>query len=408
MTRVRGTATVRAIGSLVARLVGVLLLLYATLGSAPPTTPESSDASNWDVFARNGCATCHRVRGIGEGTVGPDLGRIEGGSGFVDIAAAMWNHVPEMRARMREHNVPWPRFTPQEFSNLIEFLFTAQIHEIARDPVRGQRVFATRGCERCHAPGDSGDRSAPRLAELRRSSSLVLMAAAMWNHVSQLRDALDAAGISRTAVASTEVQDIAAYIATVDSRTTDTGARRDQPLLVGVPDRGQRLFAVKGCAGCHGVGAKAPRPGPSIGPRAPRASVTDLPAVLWNHRAVVDIQPASRLTGQEMADITAYLHASYYFDPPPGDARRGRLRLKDKGCLGCHSIYNKGGRGAPDFANANVVKTKLGQWTAMWNHARIMDNAAKRRGLALPRLTAQDLSDITTYLAGLGSGPPRR
>lgn len=45
---------------------------------------------------------------------------------------------------------------------------------------------------------------------------------------------------------------------------------------------------------------------------------------------------------------------------------------------------------------------------AVWNHARIMDNAAKRRGMELPRLTAQDLSDITTYLAGLGSGPRSR
>ena len=405
MIRSRRAASCRAVAPWRAGLaLLILFLLAASAGSAQPVTPQPPLVSDWEIFARNGCAKCHKIRGIGEGTVGPDLGRIRSGTGFIEIAAAMWNHVPEMRARMRERDLPWPRFTPQELSNLIEFLFTAQVDEIARDPVEGRRVFASKGCDRCHAAGEGGDRAAPRLAELPRStSSSVLMAAAMWNHAIQLSKALDAAGVPRTAMAGTELQDIAAYL-----RTVAPGDTREEPLLVGVPDRGQQLFTGKGCAGCHGVGTKSPGPGPRIGPRAPRASITDLPTVLWNHRTTARTRPVGRLSGQDMADIAAYLHASYYFDPPAGDRRRGRLRLEDKGCLGCHSIYNKGGRAAPDFATANVVRSKLGQLTAMWNHARVMDNAARRRGITLPELTAQDLSDITTYLAGLGSGPRSR
>ena len=405
MLRSRRAAYCRAVAPWRAGLaLLILFLLAASVGSAQPVTPQPPLVSDWEIFARNGCVRCHKVRGIGEGTVGPDLGRIRSGTGFIEIAAAMWNHVPEMRARMRDRDLPWPRFTPQEFSNLIEFLFTAQVHEIARDPVEGRRVFASKGCDRCHAAGEGGDRAAPRLAELQRATaSSVLMAAAMWNHAIQLSEALDAAGVPRTAMAGTELQDIAAHL-----RTVGPGDTREEALLVGVPDRGQRLFVGKGCAGCHGVGTKSPGPGPSIGPRAPRASITDLPTVLWNHRAAARTRPVGRLSGQDMADIAAYLHASYYFDPPVGDQRRGRQRLEDKGCLGCHSIYNRGGRAAPDFATANVVRSKLGQLTAMWNHARIMDNAARRRGITLPQLTAQDLSDITTYLAGLGSGPRSR
>jgi cytochrome c2 len=387
----------------VATVLLVLLLPAAARSaeSAPPATPPVAD---WDVFAEKGCARCHRVRGNGDGTIGPDLGHIGLQSGFVEIAAAMWNHVAEMRVRMREHRVEWPRFTPQEFSKLIEFLFTAQVTDIARDPVEGQRLFAARGCDRCHVTADTGERVAPPLAELRRSTSSVLMAAAMWNHVSRMGAAMDAAGVPRSPFAGTEVQDIVAYI-----RAQGRDPRGESvPLVVGVPDRGERLFVEKGCAGCHPVDGKGSGPGPRIGPRAPRARVTDLPVVLWNHRTVAGILRLPGLTGQDMADITAYLHASYYFDPPQGDARRGRRLLEAKGCLGCHSIYGQGGSVAPDFASSNVVGSKLGQMTAMWNHAPYMDSDARRRAMTLPTLTAQELSDITTYLAGLGRGPRSR
>lgn len=397
--RSRRLGTVSRLGMLV-----LLLLLPGSSGAAQAAPPATPPISDWDVFARKGCATCHRIRGIGDGTIGPDLGRIDSGTGFIDIAAAMWNHLAEMRVQMRKHRVEWPRFTPQEFSNLIEFVFMAQLRDIARDPVEGQRVFVAKGCDRCHTASDTGERAAPRLAELRRSTSSVLMAASMWNHVSQMGDAMDAAGVTRTPFAGTELQDIVAYI-----RTAGRDARGESaPLVVGVPDRGKRLFVDKGCAGCHAVEDKGSGPGRSIGPRAPRATVTDLPVVLWNHRVAARTRRLPSLTGQDMADITAYLHASYYFDPPPGDARRGRRRLEDKGCLGCHSIYGRGGNSAPDFATSNVVSSKLGQLTAMWNHAPYMENEAKRRGMTLPTLTGQELSDITTYLARLGSGPKPR
>lgn len=391
------------LGPVALGMLVLLLLLPGSTGSAqspsPPVTPEISD---WDVFAQKGCARCHRIRGLGDGTVGPDLGRLESGAGFIEIAAAMWNHLGEMRAQMRKHRVEWPRFTPQEFSNLIEFVFTAQLHDVARDPVQGRRVFVAKGCERCHQASDTGERAGPRLAELRRSTSSLLMAAAMWNHVSQMGDAMDAA-ITRLPFAGTELQDIVAYI-----RTASRASQGEPPLVVGVPDRGQRLFVDKECAGCHAVDGQGSGPGPSIGPRSPRAAVADLPVVLWNHRDAARARRLPRLTGQDMADITAYLHASYYFDPPPGDARRGRRRLEDKGCLGCHSIYGIGVKSAPDFASSNVLSSKLGQLTAMWNHGPYMENEARRRGMTLPTLTAQELSDITTYLAGLVISPGGR
>ena len=58
------------------------------------------------------------------------------------------------------------------------------------------------------------------------------------------------------------------------------------------------------------------------------------------------------------------------------------------------------------FATSNVVSSQVDQLSAMWNHGRQMENLAKRRAVVLPTLTAQELSDITRYLAGLATGAP--
>jgi len=82
-------------------IVVLCLVLSGGLGwaqSAPPAIPQ---VAAWDVFANKGCAGCHRIRGFGTGNIGPDLGQITSGTGFIEIAAAMWNHETRMRGTMR-------------------------------------------------------------------------------------------------------------------------------------------------------------------------------------------------------------------------------------------------------------------------------------------------------------------
>ena len=211
----------------------------------------------------------------------------------------------------------------------------------------------------------------------------------------------------RVTLSGTELSDIVAYIQT---RGGD-GQGKSAPPLFGVAERGKALFADKGCASCHVV-VDNRSASPSFRSRAPRGSITDLAARMWNHGRTAGLDrttrgtPLSRLTGQETVDVVAYLHAAYYFDSAEGNVRRGQRLLQDKGCLRCHSVYNKGGGVAPDLARSNVVSTQTGQLAAMWNHGRFMENKARRLAVVLPTLTAQELSDITRYLAGLGSVVP--
>jgi cytochrome c2 len=389
----------------------LLLLLPGVSGWAQSATPKpvaSATPADWDVFAKKGCATCHRVRGMGDGAGGSDLGRIRSGTGFFEIAAAMWNHLPRMRLQARGQGAEWPLLTPQELSNVIALVFTAQHQDVYGDAVVGAGLFVSKGCERCHPARGTNGPVGPPLEELKRSSSPVLLAAAMWNHGAQMGEATGAAGVEGATFAGTELPDIVAYILAAGRDPRGEAA----PTVFGVAERGTRLFAEKGCARCHNIGSSGSGRGPSLGPRASGATVTELAGRLWNHGPTLRADLTTpgirvpRLTGQEMADITAYLHASFYFDRVRGDGRRGERRVQDKGCLRCHTIYNKGGRLAPDFATSNVVSSQVGQVSAMWNHGRQMENLAKRRAVVLPTLTAQELSDITRYLAGLGGGAP--
>jgi cytochrome c2 len=392
--------------------LGLLLLMpgvsWGARSAAPePAAPAAAMLGDWDVFAKKGCAGCHRVRGMGDGAAGPDLGHT-GSGGVFEIFAAMWNRLPEMRLGMREQGAEWPWLSPQELSNVMALLFTAQHQAVPGDPVAGARLFVSKGCERCHGARGPGDAGGPPFETLKRSSSPVLLAATMWNHGAQMGLAMGAAGVERVRFAGTELPDLVAYmLATGGDPRGET-----VPTVLGVPERGERLFVEKGCARCHPVGGTGSGRGPRLGPHAAGTTVTELAGRLWNHgpalRADVKTRVVGvpRLTGQETADLIAYLHASYYFDRVQGDARRGRRLVQDKGCLRCHSIYNTGGRAASDFATSNVVSSQLGQLSAMWNHGRYMENDARRATVLLPLLTAQELSDITRYLAGLGSGAP--
>jgi cytochrome c2 len=398
--------------------VVVLVLLLLVPGgsgwaqSAVPgaAAPPPAVVADWDGFVAKGCVRCHRVRGIGDGDLGPDLGRLGSVTGFFDVAAAMWNHLPRMRKAMLERGVEWPRFTPQELSNVIGFLFTAQDHEVRGDPGVGAGLFVSRGCERCHAAERQDRRLGPSLDELKRSLSPMLLVAAMWNHSVRMDPAMQAAGVAGLALGDIELPNIVAYIASADGGPRGTPA----PIVPGLAERGRQIFADKGCARCHAFSGKASALGPSLGPRATRPSLVELAARMSRHGpalrsgvATLGI-PAPPLTGPEAADLVAHLHASYYFDVAAGDMRRGRLRLQDRGCLRCHAIYTKGGSLAPDLANANVVRAQTGHMAAMWNHGRYMDNAARRQEISLPTLTARELADITRCLAGLGGiGPPK-
>ncbi len=357
--------------------------------------------AGWDVFASKGCGKCHAVRGTGGG-VGPDLGRIATGKSFFELGAAMWNHLPKMGARMRELRIERPTLTPRETADLIAFLFTAQYFDELGDAKAGQKLFASKGCVRCHAVGGTGGGVGPALDALKKSNSPVLVAAAMWNHGPRMAETMKAKGIPRPAFEGREMVDLIAYVV---EAARDTGGDTAQ-VVPGTPARGEKLFAERRCAACHAIGGKGPKVGPDLGRVGHHVSLTAFAARMWNHGPAMwakmkerGIEPPA-LAGQDMADILAYLYTSRYFDQR-ADARRGAQVVQAKGCTTCHSVRGKGGKLAADFATSNVVATPASLIAGMWNHSAYMEAKAQKQDVPWPTLSGQELADIATYLGSL-------
>src|SRR5262249_33926701 len=372
---------------LVVSASAVLALLPAAIVRAQqsppqPFAPDWAMFAGWDVLPTKGCGQCHSVRGVG-GTVGPDLARSRSGNGFYELGAAMWNHLPKMGERMREQRIERPRLTATDVSNLLAFLFTAAYREESGDATSGEQLFTAKGCVQCHSVGGKGGNVGPALDVLKAANSPVLVAAAMWNHGPRMAEAMKAKGIERPTFKDRELVDIVAYVvgAARDGDTTTT------QVIPGTPERGQKLFADKKCATCHAVTGRGGKIGPALGGRAHHVSLTEFAALMWNHGPPMWTRMKERrievpqLTGQEMADIVAYLYTSHYFDAVTGQAARGQQLVQGKGCVTCHSIRGKGGTAAADFAKSTVTGSPSAVVAAMGNHGSRMEGQAPKHHL---------------------------
>jgi mono/diheme cytochrome c family protein len=125
---------------------------------------------------------------------------------------------------------------------------------------------------------------------------------------------------------------------------------------------------------------------------------------MWAKMKERSIEPP-RLTGQEMADVLAYLYVSRYFDPV-GNPGRGRTLVQAKGCVGCHSVRGVGGKVAGDFARSDAVTSPASLVAGMWNHSVLMEWEAQKQAVAWPRLSGAELDDISAYLGSLGRAQP--
>jgi len=366
-----------------------------------PFAPDWALLAGWDVYAKKGCGQCHGVRSASEGRAAPDLARIQSATGFFDLGAAMWNHLPLMGTKMREMGIERPTLTPLELANVLAFIFTAQYGDELGNPKTGERLFTAKGCVQCHSVGGKGGSVGPALDALKRMNSPVLVAARMWNHGPRMAATMQAKGIERPTFKRNELVDIIAYITTT---AKDPGGDSAQ-IVPGTPERGATLFREKQCAVCHTIGGKGGKVGPELG-RAHHVSLTQFAGLMWNHGPAMWARMKERgievpqLTGQEMADIVAYLYTSHYFDPAAGSSARGQ-QVVQKGCVACHSVRGKGGKVAADFATSNVVGSPAALVAAMWNHSRSMEDQAAKQGFKLPKLKGQELADVAAYFRSL-------
>jgi mono/diheme cytochrome c family protein len=131
---------------------------------------------------------------------------------------------------------------------------------------------------------------------------------------------------------------------------------------------------------------------------------------MWNHSQVMTVElarrsiPRATFSGQEMADIIAYLYFVNYATVY-GAPERGQHIFADK-CARCHTI-GAGKLVGPDLATIPGLDDPVSVITVMWNHAQQMGDEVRRRGLVWPRFLPGETADLTSYLlAKLKPNPP--
>ena len=178
-------------------------------------TPTEDSVAGARLFVSKGCARCHAVNGVG-GSAAPDLGRIARPRSFYTLAAALWNHLPQMAPQMRSSPSEKPYMTPNEMSDLIAFLYGPRTsgEKLPGEPGdtrRGGQLVRNKGCLACHSLEPPGGKSAGSLSRLKGVDSPWTIISSMWNH-GFLMESMTAGTGAWPRLTSDEMVDLVAYL----------------------------------------------------------------------------------------------------------------------------------------------------------------------------------------------------
>jgi cytochrome c2 len=382
--------------------VAVTLLVLSGLEPAFAqvlTGPAQNPMAGSRVFGAKGCVKCHAVRTVG-GKIGPDLAQIGQSRSLEDLAAAMWNHLPQVEP-MRQLGIDRLAVSPREAGDLIAFLFSVNYFDPPENLGAGERLFAEKKCIVCHQVAGTGGVTGPGLDSFKDQGSPIFVAAAMWNHGPTMAQAMRTQGIGRPTVTASEIAALIAYLRSPSQGPADAPLH----LLPGGPAAGQRLFVQKRCAGCHGE--PGGRAGPLLADRRVPRRLTQFAATLWNKLPAMLEMMKGRgislppLQADEMAHLVAYLDAVRYF-ASPGDPGRGRRVLGTKGCLACHAV-SVGDPWAPrNLVLARGFDSPAAAISMFWNHVLVKAPGGKREIWSQYR--PDEMADLMAWLGSLAAG----
>lgn len=236
---------------------------------------------------------------------------------------------------------------------------------------RGERLFETHQCIRCHSVNGKGGAIAPDLGRrIGRGMTPARLTAALWNHAPAMWSEMERQKIEPRPMSQADAADLFAffYSARFFEKPGDAG-------------RGKRAFSRGHCADCHGI-TQPKGTAPAVTAWRSLGSPVALAEAMWNHAKGMRSKFTQRgyawphLSGQDLTDIYVYLgnhpslprrQSSFQMAAIGG----GPDLLNTKGCAGCHT-------GALALTSRLQGKTITEVAAAMWNHAPKMADAAGR------------------------------
>jgi len=77
----------------------------------------------------------------------------------------------------------------------------------------------------------------------------------------------------------------------------------------------------------------------------------------------------------------------------------GKIVFNEKGCVQCHAVFGKGGKGGPDLGKHKFYGTYLELAATMWNHFPKMSKKMLKSGQQFPKFSETEMLQIVDYLS---------
>ncbi|MBV8817359.1 MAG: c-type cytochrome [Acidobacteriaceae bacterium] len=331
------------------------------------------------VLEREGCTHCHSIRGKG-GKIGPDLAtRSTVQYTPAVMASVLWNHAPAMWSAMDAAKIAKPSIGEREAEDLFAYFYSVRYFERPGDAGRGKALFAAKHCHECHSTEGVGKGPGKPIQEWSAVADPVILVEQMWNHSSLMKRAFEAKSLPWVSLTGQDLVDLSVYIDDLPAMKNKT-----RSFWLPGPAGGEALFAEKGCAGCHTGNL-------SLDTRLRTRTLSEVAAALWNHAPRIPEMPVVSI--DEMRTLISYVWEKQYVGVP-GVVARGQHVFKTKNCAGCHT----GQGGAPHIARGEQVFTPITMVAVVWKHGPAMYAKMQQQKINWPRLTAEDVSDLVSYL----------
>jgi len=283
----------------------LLAFLYQAGSNDKPGDP----AAGQKVFGAKGCVRCHAVRSLGA-TAAPDLARVAAPGDRRAWMHAMWNHAQSMVEPVTKELGAWPQFTGAEMNDLVAYVNAGPSYEIQEDGAlrgnadHGWEVFQAK-CIQCHSVRGKGGKIGPELGpahELPRTPAQ--FAAVLWNHAPAMVRHAREARLGVPTLQGDEITDVLRFLSSL---------RYFEPS--GSPFIGERIFAERGCALCHGPAGLGTKEGPKVRAEGEAFTTVSLATAFWSHGAAMGARAEQlgiawpTLKATDIGDLIAFLNA---------------------------------------------------------------------------------------------------
>jgi mono/diheme cytochrome c family protein len=172
-----------------------LLLYLQNIPQTPKAAAEFSlpDPASGEAAFKATCIGCHS----GSMSLETQLSNMT----LLDVAAAMWNHIPKMKDA--------PRTSQEDMRKIVAYIWERQYLGPPGNPGRGARTFEAKRCVVCHNDPQSG---APKLPSGNVGYTTSSMIHVLWTHGPQMLDKMKQKGLAWPHLSADDVSNVVAYL----------------------------------------------------------------------------------------------------------------------------------------------------------------------------------------------------